>query len=86
RCRRLRLNTNLPIISAFNFTAYHSKMIHAYKTCQPMKNKVGLLWQWSGSTVALVFLTACTPKPEEINAVVENFMEQWKAGNAANMT
>jgi hypothetical protein len=51
-----------------------------------MKNKVGLLWQWSGSTVALVFLTACTPKPEEINAVVENFMEQWKAGNAANMT
>lgn len=37
-------------------------------------------------TVALVFLTACAPKPEEINAVVDNFIEQWKAGNAANMT
>ncbi len=27
-----------------------------------------------------------TQTGEEINAVVENFMEQWKAGNAANMT
>lgn len=32
----------------------------------------------------LTVLTACSPI-DDINAVVNNFWEQWKAGNAANM-
>lgn len=32
----------------------------------------------------LTVLTACNPI-DDINAVVNNFWEQWKAGNAANM-
>jgi len=35
--------------------------------------------------VALIALTACAPKIEEINAVVNSFVEHWKAGNAAKM-
>ena len=34
---------------------------------------------------ALTVLTACAPKPEEVNAVVNNFWDQWKAGNEAGM-
>jgi len=34
---------------------------------------------------ALTVLTACAPKPEEVNAVVNNFWDQWKVGNEAGM-
>jgi len=35
--------------------------------------------------LGMTALTACVPKPEEVNAVVESFWEHWKAGNADKM-
>lgn len=35
--------------------------------------------------LGIIALTACAPKPEEVNAVVESFWDQWKAGNPAKM-
>ena len=35
--------------------------------------------------LGIVVLAACAPKPEEVNAVVNEFWTQWKAGNAAGM-
>jgi len=35
--------------------------------------------------VALITLTACAPKVEDINAVVNSFMDHWRAGDAAKM-
>jgi len=36
--------------------------------------------------LSMAVLAACAPKPEEINAVVNDFFGQWKAGNTSKMT